>query len=270
MQIKNEKWCAEIAPERGANIDRLLLNGRPVYRVGDPAEDPCLQGSPMLMPANRTYQGRFTFEGQSYQLPLNEPVNNAHLHGCIYRQNFEIKKAEEDRVTLAFENKGEAYPFPFSLEVTYIAAEAFEQRYTITNTGKTAMPLTFGLHTTFAEPENFSVPLAGCQQKDAHHIPTGRYVPLNQQEQNYVTGSRSKGLVISGYYAAGGHTARIGELIYEVSPNFDHWILFNGLGERGFLCVEPQCGAVDGLNNGRCTVLQPGEKITLWTKVRLM
>lgn len=266
--LQNQNWYAEISPERGANIDRLCLGDRPIYHMGDWEQEPCLQGSPILIPSNRTYQGKFSFEGKNYQLPINEPANDAHLHGAVYRQSFAVKEAAEDAVTLVYRNQGEIYPFPFEIEVTYRAAEAFEQHYTVTNIGEAAMPLTFGLHTTFAEPAEFSVPLECCQQKDEHHIPTGRYLPLNEQEQQYLTGSPSKGVIISGYYRAFGHLAQVGDLTYEVSENFDHWILFNARGQRGFLCVEPQCGAVDGLNNGCCTVFQPGEKITFWTKIK--
>ena len=74
--------------------------------------------------------------------------------------------------------------------------------------------------------------------------------------------------MISGYYKAGGHTAAVGRFTYTVSEEFDHWVLFNGRGESGLLCVEPQCGAVNGLNiPGGHRVLQPGESLELWTKL---
>ena len=55
---------------------------------------------------------------------------------------------------------------------------------------------------------------------------------------------------------------------YEASKEFDHWILFNGGGNKGLLCVEPQLGAVNGLNkpDGH-RVMKPGEVLTLWTKI---
>ena len=55
---------------------------------------------------------------------------------------------------------------------------------------------------------------------------------------------------------------------YTVSDNFDHWILFNGKGEKNLLCVEPQCGAVNGLNmkNGH-RILAPQKKISFSCKI---
>lgn len=146
--------------------------------------------------------------------------------------------------------------------------DSFEQRYMVTNIGRIDMPVTFALHTTFVEPECFSVPLESCQEKNEFHIPTGKYVSLNAQEKGYVIGSQSKGLTISGYYKSSGNEALVGNFVYSVSPNFDHWILFNGKGNSNLLCIEPQCGAVNGLNiKDGCKIIKPGEKIDFWTKI---
>jgi len=140
--------------------------------------------------------------------------------------------------------------------------------YEIENISGSNMPLTFSLHTTFVEPEDFCVPIDMCQEKDFHHIPTGRYIDLTDEEREYAAGSPSRGKVISGYYRACGNIARVGDYIYEVSEKFDHWILFNGRGESGLLCVEPQSGKVNGLNmNDGHTVLAPCEKIIFTTKI---
>ena len=173
---------------------------------------------------------------------------------------------------MVYENKGEIYPFPFLLEVDYLIKDGiFRQKYTVTNTGESAMPFTFALHTTFKEPNSFSVPIDFCQEKDGFHIPTGKYVPLKDQEKGYSSGSPSKGLVISGYYRACGHTAHLDGLCYTVSDNFDHWILFNGRGESGLLCVEPQCGKVNGLNiEDGCKILNSGEKTDFWTEIKII
>ena len=89
-------------------------------------------------------------------------------------------------------------------------------------------------HSTFREPVWFSVPLNSCQEKDIRHIPTGRYIPLNAQEQLYRTGSKSRGVPISGFYRAAGDTAYIGENIRYQVTGFGHWILYNGGGNGGF------------------------------------
>lgn len=268
------EWQAEICPRLGGNIIGLRCGGenvlRPLENEDDLKINPYLYGAPILMPANRTFEGKFTFEGREYMLPLNEPQNNCNLHGSVLYEAFEIVRANEKEAVLRLvDHECRSYPFPFALTVTYFLSESgLSADYEVENIGKGDMPLTFCLHTTFVEPTDFTCPIDMCQEKDSHHIPTGRYVPLNEQESGYAVSSPSEGLIISGYYRACGNMARIGDYKYTVSDNFDHWIFFNGRGESGLLCVEPQCGKVNGLNipDGH-KVLASGEKMKFETKI---
>lgn len=272
-EIKSARWCAVINPDFGGNIVLLSQEGHPVcnplYDESKLNENPFIYGSPMLLPANRTVNGKFSFENKEYTLPVTEKSSNANLHGYLYKQKFNVTDYNSQRISLRFENKGEIYPFPFEIRTTYSAdGNSFYQRYEIVNTGKTTMPFTFALHTTFIEPENFSVPIISEQERNEFFIPTGRLTPLNSQQRKYATGSQSKGIEICGYYKSNGNTARIGNLYYRVSDNFDHWVLYNGKGTSGLLCVEPQSGMVNGLNikDGYKT-LKPKEKVLFTTEL---
>ena len=128
------------------------------------------------------------------------------------------------------------------------------------------MLYTFSLHTTFAEPELFSLPISSRQEHNEIDIPTGRYVPLTQQEKRYLCGSPSRGVKVVGYYTSAGNTATVDEISYTVSENFDYWIMYNGAGKGGFLCIEPQAGAVNGLNiEGSYKLLSPAESVVYTT-----
>lgn len=262
------------APPIGGNIIKLTYKGNDVLRPLESREqlkiNPYLYGAPILMPANRTFEGKFTFEGREYCLPLNEPQNNCNLHGSVLYEAFETVCVTESGAVLRLVDKDcRSYPFPFAMTVTYSLSESgLSADYEIENIGEGNMPLTFCLHTTFVEPESFTCPIDACQEKDSHHIPTGRYVELNELERGIAQSSRSKGLVISGYYRACGNVARVGDYKYTVSENFDHWIFFNGRGESCLLCVEPQCGKVNGLNmeDGH-RVLSPREKTKFETRI---
>lgn len=260
-------WTATIDPTSGANVISLRHGNVPVLQEPRPDNaDPFLVGAPLLLPANRTANARFSFGGREYQLPVNE-ANGAHLHGLVHNAPFTVDAATESSAVLSLENHGEFYPFPFRLAVAYqLTEEGLHSRYTLTNTGSTPMPFTFGLHTTFREPDSFRVPLRDQQEKDSRHIPTGRHVPLDDQELGYVIGSPSRSLPISGFYRAAGDTAEIGtDYRYQVT-GFDHWILYNGGGRGGFLCIEPQLGGVNALNQPEsCPRLLPGEVRTLQT-----
>lgn len=268
------EWQAVVCPRLGGNIIGLRCGEKDVLRPLEYEEqlknNPYLFGSPILMPANRTFEGRFLFEDKEYTLPLNEPQNNCNLHGAVLYQAFDIVSVTENSAVLRLVDKDrKSYPFSFALTVSYsLSEDGLSADYEVENIGEGNMPLTFCLHTTFVEPEDFSCPIDACQEKDAHHIPTGRYIPLNAEEKEIAESSPSCGRIISGYYRACGNEARVGDYRYSVSDNFDHWIFFNGRGESGLLCVEPQAGKVNGLNmaDGHI-VLSPCEKIRFETKI---
>ena len=270
VTIQGYGWEAKIAPAYGANPISLQYCGEDILVPwSEESTDPFLIGAPLLLPANRTAGGKFSFAGKEYRLPVNDSFQCANLHGSLYHRHFRVLEQSGNSAELYYENTGETFPFPFAIGVIYRANKTgFFSEYTIENLGNTAMPLSFGLHTTFREPDWFSVPLESCQEKDSHHIPTGQYIPLNDQEQKYCTGSESHGLVISGFYRAAGDTACVGrDLRYQVT-GFDHWILYNGRGNGGFLCIEPQLGGVNVLNNSKhCPILRTREVLRLKTQL---
>lgn len=273
ITLKKGAWNAVICPRLGANVTELRYEGVDVLRPLDDEEklkkSKFLFGAPLLMPANRTVDGRFTFEGKEYLMPINEPATGCNLHGKVLFEAFDTVECTADRITLRLTDREcRAYPFPFSLTVSYALDEGLVSTYEVENIGDGNMPLTFALHTTFREPDGFSVPIDLCQEKDERHIPTGRYTELTDLQRSFRDGSASKGVFITGYFHSCGSTAKIGKFSYRVSEGFDHWILFNGKGEAGLLCVEPQSGKVNGLNiSDGHMVLAPGEKVLFKTEI---
>jgi len=275
ITISCGEWSADICPRLGGNVIGLTYRGEEVLRrLTDEAElkiNPYLWGAPILMPANRTYEGKFIFEGKEYTLPLNEPRFNCNLHGSVLYEAFETVEATESSVTVKLtDREAKSYPFPFEMTVIYsLSSEGLKSEYTVENIGEGNMPVTFCTHTTFAEPESFCVPIDMNQERDKFQIPTGRYVELSEQEKGYVTGSPSVGLYISGYFRSCGSTAIVGKYKYTVSDNFNHWVFFNGGGGKGYLCIEPQSGKVNGLNyDDGYNLLHKGERITFTTVIK--
>ena len=263
--IKNGKWQAEIAPECGGNLVGLTYEGEQILRR--PADmqslqsSPCLYGLPLLLPANRVKDARFSFQGNEYILPLNEVLRHNHLHGLLNSAPFTIQEAADHRLTTVLENNGEYYPFPFKVRITdSLSEDGLTRTLILENTGMTAMPYTLAFHATFAEPNCFTVPLEQRYIVDDRMIPTGLLRALTAEEQCYCTGLNPRNIVVTGFYTSGGNSARLDNYCLTVSEQFDNWVLFNGGGGKGYLCIEPQCGAVDGLNNGRHSVLEPGNK----------
>jgi len=271
ITLKEGKWEAGICPRLGANIVYLKFDGknilRPLKDEKDLEANPYIQGAPILLPANRTYLGKFTFEGIEYTLPINEERTNSHLHGIVHTKSFDLVEANDEYVIAKYSNHGECYPFNFDLTVKYaIDAAGLTAEYTITNTDKKNMPYTFCLHSTFMQPESFTMPV-GYKQETVNDIPTGEYLPLTEQETKYISGSPSKDLNVCGYYISRANIATIDNIMFAVSDNFDHWITYNAQGKRNFICIEPQAGDVNGLNTpDGYKVLTPGESTTYMTR----
>jgi galactose mutarotase-like enzyme len=65
--LKKGSWEAGVCARFGGNMIYLTYNGkhilRPLVDESQVIDTPYLQGSPILLPANRTYLGKFTFEG---------------------------------------------------------------------------------------------------------------------------------------------------------------------------------------------------------------
>ena len=257
-------WEAECLPRWGMNTIALRYAGQDILRCPTSEDQlheteisPLLYGQPLLLPANRTRDGKFTFEGKEYQLPLNETETMCNQHGQLFVTPFTVLEHTDTTIVGQLKNGGYFYPFPFTIRITdTLTEEGYTRTLVLTNTGSTPMPYTLGFHTAFVEPKELTVPLKSRNTWDEKWFPTGQTEP-EVFEKSPIVGK------ITGYYVSAGNTAILDDTVYRVSDNFDHWILYNGGGGKGFVCVEPQCGAVNGLNHpGQHRILAPGESET--------
>ncbi len=258
------EWSATLLPEYGMNTVSLRHMGHTILREpardGDFTAEMLLHGIPVLLPANRTAGASFEFEDVKYTLPMNEPERGNHLHGSLYCAPFEILDVTDNTVTSRIVNRGEHYPFDFTLTFTdTLTGSGYLRRCVITNDGDKNMPYTFALHSTFNEPREFTVPVGERHEWDENYIPTGEVHSLDEYEKTMLTGCCPAGHLISAPYTSAGNTATIDGYRLTVSDNFDFWVFYNGEGHEGYLCIEPQCGAVNGLNSGRHRTLAPGK-----------
>lgn len=268
-------WEAAVSPDFGANLTALTYENDPVLRSPKNEEDlrkkdRFVYGNPLLFPPNRTKDGIFYFDGQEYRLPVNEPERGNHLHGLLFDAPFQILEHTQTELVCFYQNKGERFPFHFTIFFYYTISESgLLARIDIYNDGTKPMPLAMGFHTTFTEPQSFSVPLGKRWERDERFLPTGRLLELNEKESQMTKEFCPKGNALTGYYTAAGHLVKIGSYHMETSQQFDQWVLFNGGGGQGYLCIEPQIGCVNGLNfpNG-CRVIQAGQTERCWLRFR--
>ncbi len=269
--LKNGRWEARVQPDYGMNLFCVRCDGRDLLRPCEGRETietrHFLYGFPLIMPANRTAGGKFTYRGKEYTLPVNEVERGNNLHGMMVDAPFTVTGQTDTRVVARYENRGERYPFAFDMTVEVEVLEDGVQ-HTVRIRAVEDMPYTFGLHATFARPEKFYVPRGRQCVWDHNLVPTGQWIdpPLPLPESFDVCFAIPEKMEcadqkVTGCYAMSGRTVLLDDTVFSVSDTYDHWVMFNGDGQQDFLCVEPQSGQVNGLNiPGGCRELAAGEE----------
>jgi len=260
VRLKNGKWSAIVLPHFGMNVISLKYGRKEIMRCPQDMDalekSPRLHGIPILIPANRTADGTFTFEGKTHSFPINEPLRNNNVHGLMSTAPFTVLSQTEKSITARYENRGDRYPYPFDMTVTVTLTE-HGLEHSLTIHALERMPYTFAYHSTFAEPKEFSVPIGRLYVRDDRLLPTGEMMHID-----------SLGETFDSFFESVGNTAKLDEFLFTVSENFDSWVLFNSDGKSGFLCVEPQCGLVNGLNiPGGHRILEAGQEETFTLQI---
>lgn len=135
--------------EVGGGIREYEVEGRPVLDPF-PVEMMCdgAHGSPLIPWPNRMADGRYSFDGEDFQVSLTEPAKGNAIHGFFRWRPWRAASHEPDRITMTnrlFPLSG--YPFQLDLSITYALDE---NGLTVTtradNTGERACPYGHGQH----------------------------------------------------------------------------------------------------------------------------
>jgi aldose 1-epimerase len=277
-------WEAILLPGHGGNLISLknhahgfdLLRTPPDFAVY--AAKPEIWGIPVLFPPNRTADGEFTFNGQHYVFPINEEERHNNLHGFLSSAVWQVHRLAasetEAQVELRFELTESspifAYlPHEFQFCLTYTLTQAgLEQGIRITNKSERPMPLGLGFHTAFKVPFAPGTSEADCrlqvtlgagrwEMDESRHLPTEKLLPLTERDvEMKTTGICPSFETISGHFPArdGFNCAILScttlktKVVYEVDPQFKHWMIWNYFGDKGFVCPEPQTYMVNAPN----------------------
>ncbi|MCM3748400.1 aldose 1-epimerase [Paenibacillus pasadenensis] len=297
IYLRAGNYEAVMLPEIGGNMIafRDLTTGYRFLREPSQEDMPKFKessvvwGIPVLFPPNRFEDGRFPFQGRIYQLPVNEPERENHIHGFLFQVPWEVEsfgcKGEESYVTVSVrvDEEHSAYrrfPFRYTVRLHYtLSPDGLAQQVTVRNDGQEAMPCLLAFHTTL------NVPFAqGSSEKDyrmkltvgrrwemsERMLPTGRYLALTPQEEAL------KGEGVDPFWTAlDNHytvepqngrnrmeltdTKRGVTLVYDVGTSYKQWMIYNN-GGQDFVCPEPQINLVNAPN-----IDLPAEEIGLFS-----
>lgn len=267
LTLKYKEFTAVVLPEVGMNTFSLDLGKGEMLRKAPSVEalkeDTNIYGIPMILPPGRIPGGKFSFEGKDYQMAINDMKGNTMIHGFISRSAFTVDEVSESSIKAHYENLGQVLPFPFLMRVEFkLNEEGYHQHVEIENTGKGNMPLAFGFHSCFKEPEYEKLPLCA-------HRHSGKENPLDDHGKMLAAGGKLSDQ-IDDSYKIDGHTAIIGDYNYILSDSFEYMTVWNYDAKSNFVAFEPQQGVANCFNTGAgLKILAPGEIKTFDTLLAL-
>ncbi|MFT2817589.1 aldose 1-epimerase family protein [Leifsonia sp. A12D58] len=148
FELTSGEYTATIASV-GATLRTLQHNGRDLVVLFDADEmRPAFRGATLAPWPNRVIDGRYTFEGNEYQLPLTEPGRGHALHGLVAWHDFIALDEAEDRVMLATTvDAQDGYPFRVQVRVEFLLdSNGLHTTVAARNTGNAAAPYGTGPH----------------------------------------------------------------------------------------------------------------------------
>ncbi len=241
MELAAGDTEATVSPERGGRVSSLRVAGRELLVQPEEVDgDVTLWGLyPMVPWAGRVRDGRFTFEGEVRQLPVDAPPHA--LHGVGYRSAWDEVGPGHLRLVLDWPLGGTAEQ---RFELT---SEAL--RLTMQVTADQPMPIVAGWHPCFRGGPVLSFPAKAMWRRDGAGIPTGELAPVPPRPWD------------DAFAVDGVPVLRWSDgPVVVLRSSCSTWVVYDE--DPRAICVEPQTDAPDAFNR-RPQVLAPGEALHL-------
>lgn len=133
----------------GATLRSLTYRGRDLVVPFEADEvRPAHRGATLAPWPNRVVDGKYSFGGREFQLPLTEPARSHALHGLVTWLDFEAIDKGPDHVTLAAVIQPQTfYPWRVVVTTTFaLGPDGLTQSVTAHNEGETPAPWGTGPH----------------------------------------------------------------------------------------------------------------------------
>lgn len=291
IELRAGRYLALIAPGIGSNVLRLRdeVNDIEIFRfhtdtaIEKIKQCPEVYGLPSLYLPNRLDGGKLKTSDAAYQLPINEPAFGNFIHGFLHKRPYSVVEVLATEGTAIakteylYDETDEFFqylPIKFKAELTLtLSEEGLHYEFTMTNLSQQQMPYGVCTHTTMMAPftsdgkgedMRLYVPIGEKWQLSDRCLPTGVFMPLDNHDKQYLTGSMVpvKQIIDNDvYYAELGDIdgkpfygivatdlASGKEIRYEVCQDYMFWIIWNDWGDKGYFCPEPMSWIIDAPN----------------------
>jgi aldose 1-epimerase len=271
--------CVEIIPEFGACINALLLNQkRRIYNIIEGYQNEAelhqqaakLFKSALLFPfPNRVNEGSYAYNGQIFELNINEIDRGHALHGFVWNKPFEVTRKESNRdkaeVWMEYEEKNIQPYFQFTYlikVVVSLSVNGLKVSTIVTNTSANTMPYGLGWHPYIQmngksiDELNVNFPSGEILELDEVMIPTGNTKQLHAAKDEPLAGQeldqcihlngKEIGAVVCIYDPASGTAINVWQ---RKGHEGYHFLQTYTPPHRKSIAIEPQTCAPDALNN---------------------
>ncbi|WP_138496332.1 aldose 1-epimerase [Paenibacillus pinistramenti] len=284
--LKAGKYEAVMLPETGGNLIAFRDNENGYKFLREPEEGaiedfkaaPGVYGIPVLFPPNRYEDGKFPWNGEVIQLPVNEEATGNHLHGFLHTVPWEVEEfgttSQESYVTVKIKVDESSsvysyFPFKFTVKLRYaLSSDGLSQHVIVKNEGEAAMPCLIAFHTAVNAPFSRESESTDCKVKltigerwemSERMLPTGKYQELSGFDQAL----KGEGVYpfaesMDNHYTAVPQQGRSRmeltdhklnlTLVYDVGTSYKQWMIWNNGATPGFFCPEPQMNLVNAPN----------------------
>src|SRR6516165_4903392 len=115
-----------VVTEVGATLRTYTFDGADVidgFTVGE--QSPAGRGQVLAPWPNRLQDGRYRFDGKSYQLPLNEPEHRNAIHGLVRWATWTTADREPHRAVMEHVlHPQPGYPFSLRISIEYALTDS--------------------------------------------------------------------------------------------------------------------------------------------------
>ncbi|HLJ60703.1 MAG TPA: aldose 1-epimerase family protein [bacterium] len=278
---------AAVAVELGGGLRKYSADGRSI--LDGYAEHDVVTGSrglPLLPWPNRIRDGRYRFDGEEHQLPINRVSEHSAIHGLTAWVPWCAIAHTASRVVLGttiYPQPG--YPFMLTLQVSYeLSAAGLSAETTARNDGASARPYGAGHHPYLAgrcggvNEATLLVPATRRLLIGPPGLPTGDTEAVDRTAYDLRRSRLIGDLQLDDCYfglgcdADGRARIRFEDTVLWVDEGYTHVMLFTGdplpdpAERRRGLAVEPMTCPPDAFRTGTgVRVLRPGESVaTRW------
>ena len=138
-----------VITQLGAILRRFDYQSKEVIvPFGENDTIPCCNGYVLVPYPNRVEDGEYSFEGVTYQMPIDEVDRQTAIHGFGYRYMWNLETLTESSVSLSWRSPNlTSYPFDIIVTVLYeLNADGLTMSTVAYNNGSIRAPWAFGIH----------------------------------------------------------------------------------------------------------------------------